>query len=185
MVELATRRLTFEDFQRLRLDGRYELVNGELEKLVSPLPRHGFTAVELSVALVPYLKRHDPAGFWGSEVDIPTLPLHGRRPDFLYYSAQAARMGLDLERDRVLSIPTLVVEIVSQDDPARDLVTKRQEYAEAGIPHYWIIDPSRRSALTLVFEDGGYRQDSEFGENGQLVSSLFPGLSIEMKALFR
>jgi Uma2 family endonuclease len=35
----------------------------------------------------------------------------------------------------------LVVEIVNRDDPARDLETKRAEYAEAGIPEYWIVDP--------------------------------------------
>lgn len=35
----------------------------------------------------------------------------------------------------------LAVEVVSEDDPGRDLITKRLEYAQAGIPEYWIVDP--------------------------------------------
>ena len=35
----------------------------------------------------------------------------------------------------------LVIEVVSPDDPDLDLVVKRQEYAQAGIPEYWIVDP--------------------------------------------
>ena len=37
--------------------------------------------------------------------------------------------------------PGLVVEVIGEDDPERDLVTKRLEYAQAGIPEYWIVDP--------------------------------------------
>src|SRR5947207_2631040 len=35
----------------------------------------------------------------------------------------------------------LVVEVVSPDDPARDYVAKRRDYAETGIVAYWIVDP--------------------------------------------
>jgi Uma2 family endonuclease len=35
----------------------------------------------------------------------------------------------------------LVVEIVSPDDVERDIVIKRADYAEAGIPEYWIVNP--------------------------------------------
>ena len=35
--------------------------------------------------------------------------------------------------------PDIVVEVLSSDRN-RDLVRKRQAYAEAGIPEYWIVD---------------------------------------------
>ena len=34
----------------------------------------------------------------------------------------------------------LVVEIISRGSRRTDTVIKRGEYADAGIPHYWIID---------------------------------------------
>ncbi len=55
-----------------------------------------------------------------------------REPDLLLLrDARDPRNG-----ERFWTGADLVVEIVSADDPARDLVTKRREYAEAGIPEY-------------------------------------------------
>jgi Uma2 family endonuclease len=115
MIQPATKRLTFEEFQELNLDGRYELVDGRLEELVPPRPLHGWTGVRLPSELDPYLSEQEPEAFWGVELEIPAIPFFGRRPDFAYYStADAAR--IDLKRNRVLGVPTLVVEILSEDD---------------------------------------------------------------------
>src|SRR5437667_10409389 len=155
MAQPLTRRLTFDEFQELNLDGRYELVNGQLQELVPPRPFHSWTVGALPLELGQYLRTHEPTAFWGVELDIPTIPFFGRRPDFAYYSAaDAAR--IDLKANRVLGVPTLVVEIVSEEDEERDTVTKRKEYARAGIRHYWILDPQRRTALTLALRDGEY-----------------------------
>ena len=42
----------------------------------------------------------------------------------------------------------LVVEIVSPGSEAMDEVTKRREYALAGIPQYWVVD--RDDAQTVI-----------------------------------
>ncbi len=185
MVVLATRRLTFRDFQDQSPEGRYELVDGRMERLVSPSLRHGWADVRLKSALDQFLEGYDPEGYWGSEVDIPTLPLHGRRPGFLYYSAAAATRGIDLTADRVLAIPTLAVEIVSDGDRNRDTVTKRREYALAGIPHYWIIDPHLRTAITLTLRGSEYVVEGEFAMGESLTSSLLPGFALPLRRLFR
>ncbi len=184
MVQSATKRLTFEEFQELDLDGRFELVNGQLEELVPPRPFHSWTGAALPLELGQYLRAHEPEAFWGVELDIPTIPFFGRRPDFAYYStADAAR--IDLQANRVLGVPTLVVEIVSEDDEERDTVTKREEYARCGIQHYWILDPHQRTALTLALRDAQYEVVGEFSSQGVLTSELFPGLAIPLSRLFR
>src|SRR5436309_1674555 len=121
MVQAADKLLTFEEFAALNGEGRYELVNGRLEELVPSKPLLGWTAFQFSVELGPYLKEHQPGSYAGLELDIPTIPFFGRRPDFAYYSrSDAARISLS--EDRVLGVPTLVVEIVSEDDEARDTI---------------------------------------------------------------
>jgi len=185
MAEAPPKRLTFREFADLNSEGRYELVNGRLEELVSPKPKHGWTGVRIGVVLDPYLEAHDPEGYWGVELDIPTIPFFGRRPDFAYYTAEDAARGIDMEGNEVLGVPTLVVEVLSPDDEERDLVTKRDEYARAGIPHYWILDPQRRTALTLALGEGRYEQEGQFSDNAVLTSSLFPGLEVPLRRLFR
>ena len=78
----------------------------------------------------------------------------------------------------------LVVEIVGPDKPERDLVDKRFDYAEAGIPEYWIVNPLNQT-VTVLRLDG-----DEFGEHGVFVrrqrttSVLLSGFAIDVTAPF-
>ncbi len=38
----------------------------------------------------------------------------------------------------------------------RDLVEKREEYARAGIPEYWIVDPEQGQITVLALDGTGY-----------------------------
>ena len=185
MAETAEKLLTFEEFARLNSEGRYELVNGRLEELVPPMPSHGWSGGRIFRLLDEYLEIHDPDGYLGVEVDIPTLPFHGRRPDLVYYSGPVAAQRVDLEADLVTGVPTLAVEVVSPDDEARDTVTKRREYAQVGIPHYWILTPHARTAVTLVLREDRYEVAGSFSGDDTLKSELFPGLDIPLSRLFR
>ncbi len=181
----AVGKMTFEEFARLNSDERLELVDGRLETLMAPMPKHGWSSNKIGGRLDVYLEEYDPEGFWGSEIDIPTLPFHGRRPDFVYFNAEATALGIDLERNCVLSVPTLVVEVISPGDEARDEVVKRKEYARAGIPHYWLLNPVRKTAVTLRLVDGDYVEVARFRSPESLTSPLFPGFSIPLARLFR
>jgi len=185
MSQTAEKLLTFEEFATLDGEGRYELVYGRLEELVSPRPRHSWTGTRIGIELGPYLDAHDPGCFYGVELDIPTVPYCGRRPDFAYFSATDPAQRIDPEDERVTGVPTLVIEIVSPDDEMRDLVTKRREYAEAGIAHYWILDPRRKTALVLALANAAYQAVGEFSCDEALISDLFPGLQIPLSRLFR
>lgn len=54
----------------------------------------------------------------------------------------------------------LVMEIVSEgkENRDRDYVEKHQDYAEAGIPEYWIVDPQERKITVLKLEGNEYRE---------------------------
>ncbi|AHI01950.1 Uma2 family endonuclease [Kutzneria albida] len=57
----------------------------------------------------------------------------------------------------------LVVEIVSPGSKRTDYRTKREEYAEAGIPHYWIVDIEEPVSLTAcqLTKEFGYQDSQE------------------------
>ena len=56
------------------------------------------------------------------------------------------RQGKFREPDLVV-VRDAVVEVVSPEHPERDLVDKRDDYAEAAIPEYWIVDPATETMV--------------------------------------
>ena len=84
----------------------------------------------------------------------------------------------------VEGIPDIVVEILSSDR-SRDLVRKRQIYAESGVQEYWIIDPAADTVSQLALQDGEYTERATLGVDDTLSTPLLPGLAIPLGAIFR
>ncbi len=49
-------------------------------------------------------------------------------------------------------LPLIAIEIISADDRIADVLEKLREYASAGIPHLWILDP--RNKRMYLYSDG-------------------------------
>ena len=77
----------------------------------------------------------------------------------------------------------LVAEIVSPDDVERDTVIKRADYAEAGIPEYWIVNPEEQTITVLKLEDGVYIAHGVFGRGETATSALLTGFTVSVDAV--
>lgn len=76
-------------------------------------------------------------------------------PDlFVARESAVDRGGAALDPADVL----LVVEVISPSNAGRDLVLKRHEYAAAGIPLYWLVEPRKQTLTVLLNGAGGYRE---------------------------
>ena len=75
-----------------------------------------------------------------------------REPDRLLLRDRADPRCLD----RYWQDADVVAEVISPDDPVRDLVEKRADYAEAGIAEYWIADPRDATIRVLTLQGSGY-----------------------------
>ena len=78
-----------------------------------------------------------------------------------------------------------MVEVVSPDDPNRDWITKRADYAEAGIPECWIVDPSEEAITVLELKGPAYAEHGIFGLNAKATSPLLPGFTVDVGTLFQ
>jgi Uma2 family endonuclease len=147
------RLLTVSDYADLPEDNdvRHELEEGVLVMAPRPIPLHQYCLRELMFQL-----RHQvPEGLeLLSEVDID-LQLVGahepgfvRVPDLIVVTRDAlARVREERGLLRASDV-VLAVEIVSVGSRRKDHVVKHAEYADAGIPHYWVVDIEER--VTLV-----------------------------------
>lgn len=79
----------------------------------------------------------------------------------------------------------LVVEVVSEDDPGRDLVTKRLEFAQAGIPEYWIVDPRNTTVTVLQLLADVYQAHGVFGPDDLATSATLAGLAVPVSTVFQ
>jgi Uma2 family endonuclease len=78
----------------------------------------------------------------------------------------------------------MVIEIVSPDRPQRDLVDKPVDYAEAGIPEYWIVNPMDETIRVLTLAGDTYTLHGVFRHGDQATSALLPGFALDVTALF-
>ena len=78
----------------------------------------------------------------------------------------------------------MALEVVSGDKPERDLVDKRSDYAEAGVPEYWIINPQTETITVLRLEGNSFKEAGAY-RRGQLAASvLMPEFSVVVDDVF-
>lgn len=78
----------------------------------------------------------------------------------------------------------VVIEVVSEDDPDRDLIEKRREYADAKIPEYWIVDPRSATITVLTLASGEYVVHGEFHRGARATSVLLQEFSADVGMTF-
>ncbi|GIW02180.1 Uma2 family endonuclease [Roseiflexus sp.] len=155
-----------------------EFTDGYIDILPIPIDHHQ------SILLFPYRLFFTAVELRGGKVLIAPLRLRicsgkYREPDLLLRSAHDVR-----RQDRFWIGADLVLEVVSHDKPERDLVGKRNDYAEGGIPEYWIVNPLDETITVLRLADGAYVEHRRFGRGVQATSALIEGFAVGVDAVF-
>ena len=78
----------------------------------------------------------------------------------------------------------VALEVVSEEKPERDLVEKRGDYAEGGVPEYWIVDPHNKPSPFLRLRGDAYVEAGVYRRGESAASVLLPGFSVAVSAVF-
>jgi Uma2 family endonuclease len=155
-----------------------EFEDGTIEVLPMPTDKHQAISQFVFLALLAFIQRI------GGKVQYAPLRLQirsgkHREPDILL-----VRDANDPRRqNRYWLGADLVVEIVSPDDPDRDTKIKRVDYAEAGIPEYWIIAPEDEAITVLRLEGDAYTEHGIFHRDETATSALLNGFALPVDAV--
>lgn len=156
-----------------------EWTDGCIEVLPVATDEHQSIAAHLYEAFLDFVRVR------GGKVLFAPLRLRIREGKFREPDLVLIRDARDARRrNRFWLGADLTVEIVSPDAPKRDRVEKRRDYAEAGIPEYWIVDPRTETVTVLVLRGAVYIEHGVFTRGTQANSLLLDGLTVDVAAVF-
>ena len=172
----------WSEHEYLALDSNrlVEFSHGRLEVLPMPSDTHQSIVGFLYTVLLAFVQQTSGVVRF-APLRLRLWPGKIREPDLM-----VLRDANDLRRqDAYWTGADLVVEVVSEDDPGRDLITKRLEYAQAGIPEYWIVDPRTERITVLHLEGDMYRIHGQFEPGAVATSATLPGLTMAVGSVFQ
>ena len=161
-------------------DGVWELIDGELYQMPPASGEHQFL-IDFLVRMINNLTTgmQPSLGLAFSNLGLAISELYAPTPDIIYLRTENMRL---VKGSFVEGIPDLVVEILSSDRN-RDLVMKRDLYADAGIPEYWIVDPANGSISVLELSGSAYLERT-LGSGDTLTTPTIPGFELALADLF-
>lgn len=166
----------------LALDTNYlvELDDGTIEVLPMPSLPHQRIALFLYRVLWAFVDKHGLGEVLTAPLPVRLWSKKFREPDILFLN-EVTRLQ---QAKQYVVHPDLVMEVVSPDNPDRDYEKKRQEYAQAGIPEYWIVDPFQERIVVLVLEDQVHTVYRELQPGERASSKLLHGFDVAVSDVF-
>jgi len=166
-------------------DVHAEWVNGEVFVYMTASSLHQRLVVFLTWLLQGYVNNLDLGEVFTGPMQTKLSPEgSGREPDVFFVAAQNLGRVSEMKLD---GPPDLVIEVVSDESTSRDRVDKFEEYEEAGVREYWIIDPRprrRRADFYQLGPDGKY-QPVPTAPEGIYRSQVLPGFWLRVDWLWQ
>jgi Uma2 family endonuclease len=193
MTQAKPRFATFEEYLSYssEMEGRFQLINGELIELPPESRFNSTIAVYILLALIKAGISIELIHPGKCEVQVPILNLGdaaNRFPDLVTLREE----HLDLTRRRLtitldMPPPRLVVEVVNpgKTNRDRDYINKRAQYAAIAVDEYWIIDPKAQTVLVLELTDEDYKEVGQLHGSDSVISITFPELALTAQQIFQ
>jgi Uma2 family endonuclease len=156
-----------------------EYTDGFLEPLPMPTDKHQSLLKYLFLAFYSFVEPR------GGKVHFAPLRLQVRRGKFREPDLLMLASAADSRRqDRFWLGADLALEVVSEEKPERDLVQKRGDYAEGGVPEYWIVNPQTETITVLRLSGDAYEEAGVYRRGESAASELLEGFSVAVGAVF-
>lgn len=181
-MKLMGPRVSYADLERAPEDGRrYELYDGEVVVVPSPLPRHQIVALNLCSLFDAYASEHGGLVLI-SPIDIVFSEYDVVQPDVVFF--EASRRHLVRLDAPIRHAPDLAIEVLSPTTAATDRGKKMRMLARYGVREYWIVDPVAETIEIYTLASGTYALAQTLVATDQIRSPLLPDLSFAASQVF-
>jgi len=184
MSQTLSQRAEWTEEEYLALNGNslVEFDSGIIEVLPMPTTSHQLMLMYLHGLLHAFVSRRRLGTALFAALRVRLWQGKFREPDIVFmFKKNSHRIG-----EEYWEGADLVMEIVSagKEDRQRDLIRKRRDYARAGIPEYWIVDPHEERLSVLRLEGKRYVVHGTFSKGQKATSVLLPGFTVDVSEVF-
>ena len=183
MSTTSTALMTADELIQLPRDGfRWELINGEIEKMPPPGHPHGRIALRLCMYLGQFVLDHGLGEAFATDTGfkLTSNPDTVLAPDFAFVTTEHFAAGSKTE-GYWPGPPDLAVEVLSPSDRPGRVKTKISRWLGFGVKQLWIVDPKSRTVTvyrstidTTTFSGSDYLESQD----------LLPGFRISLEKIF-
>jgi Uma2 family endonuclease len=181
---------SYADYLMWRFKERVELFKGKIWAM-SPAPnrRHQKYSQNLNFVLHDYLAGQT-CDLYTAPFDVRLLDKKKSKVDKDVYTVVQPDLCVICDRSKLddlgcIGAPDLVVEILSPGNSKKEMDIKFDLYQEAGVREYWIVQPADHTVFIYVLENERYIGLKPFTEGQFITSQCFPGLKVEVAAIFK
>jgi Uma2 family endonuclease len=169
-------KLTYEDYCLIPEDGRrHEIIDGEHFVSAAPVPYHQTLSRRIQFQLYTQVEEQGLGEIYDAPIDVEMSRTDIVQPDLAVILNRSKHL---VTRVRIQGAPDLVVEILSESTSRLDRGKKKERYARAGVPEYWVVDGGARIVQQFVLAEQEYELA---GEHGERVSFLaLPGVCVDL-----
>lgn len=157
-----------------------ELSSGRLIFTPSATTTHQRVSGNLHFLIGSYVRAKNLGEARYSPLDVRLWPDTIRQPDIAFMSNEHK----DRITEKYWGVPDLVMEILSESTEKADRTDKFSEYEKAGIPEYWIIDPSERVIEVYTLDLKAYKIMGKWGTGEMAHSKVLTGFQAPVDDVF-
>jgi Uma2 family endonuclease len=174
-MKAAYPRVSFADLERWPEDGRrYELYDGEVYEVPSPLPLHQIVSARLHLTLADYVRDHGGIVLY-APLDIVFTEYDVVQPDLLLFTRERQHLINPRKVTRVQ--PDLAIEILSPGTAGNDRGRKMRLLARHGVREVWLVDPDAVTVEIYALTGDQFVLAGMWNRSECVHSPLLPGLS--------
>ena len=176
-------RISAEEYMEHYAHDHYEWARGEVIKMTPISVWHDELAAYLLILFKTYFALR-PIGIVRSEPFVMRLDaVEARREPDLQVILES-NPG-ELTDTAMIGPADICVEIVSPESVARDYGDKFAEYEKAGVKEYWLIDPTRKTAIFYHLNEEGVYKLVAIDEQDHYQTPLLPDLRLHVPTLWQ
>lgn len=171
---------TEEDYLDFDENILLEYADGYVEVLPMPTTSHQTIVLFLLQSLLSHIRPKNLGIALMAPLKLRVATARYREPDVLFLLKKNRQKA----QEQFWTGADLLMEVVSPDDPDRDYIRKRRDYAAAGVAEYWIVDPGSQLITILKLVNGRYQKHGVFKSGDSAESALLKDFDVVVDECF-